>query len=96
MKNKIALEEHFAIDRTIEQSRAYAPVEFWPRLKATLLDIEKERLERMEQGGTSYSILSLNSPGIQLLHDPGKAISTCLGAASYRHPASFPRPVYQN
>ncbi len=95
MRNKIALEEHFAIDLTIEQSRAYAPVEFWPRLKATLLDIEKERLERMEQGGTSYSILSLNSPGIQLLHDPKKAIEAArrandiLAECVSRHPSKL-------
>jgi len=74
MRNKIALEEHFAVDLTIDQSKNYAPPEFWPRLKANLPDIETLRLERMEQGGTSYSILSLNSPGIQSPHDPKNAI----------------------
>jgi len=49
VKNKIALEEHFAIDLTIEQSRIYAPPVVWERLKAALLDIEQQRLERMEQ-----------------------------------------------
>src|SRR5258707_386626 len=53
MRNKIALEEHFATDLTIDQSKAYAPPEFWPRLKSNLLDIEQQRLERMEEGGTS-------------------------------------------
>jgi hypothetical protein len=28
MRNKIALEEHFAIDLTIEQSKIYAPAPF--------------------------------------------------------------------
>src|SRR6266566_1644365 len=73
MRNKIALEEHFAIDLTIEQSRIYAPGDVWARMKANLLDIEHQRLERMEEGGTEYSILSLNSPGIQCLHDPKHA-----------------------
>jgi hypothetical protein len=40
------------------------------RLKANLLDIEQRRLQRMDEGGTAFSILSLNSPGIQRLHDP--------------------------
>src|SRR5882762_5919941 len=70
MRNKIALEEHFAIDLTIEQSKIYAPSDVWARMKANLLDIEHQRLERMDEGGTAFSILSLNSPGIQSLHDP--------------------------
>lgn len=74
MKNKIALEEHFATNLTIEQSRAYAPPAFWETLKANLMNIEQQRLERMEQGGTEYSILSLNSPGIQGIPDAKEAI----------------------
>ena len=70
MRDKIALEEHFAIDLTIAQSKIYAPDDVWARLKANLLDIEQQRLQRMDEGGTAFSILSLNSPGIQSLHDP--------------------------
>ena len=44
MKNKIALEEHFAIDLTIDQSKIYAPPVVWERLKSGLLDIEQQRL----------------------------------------------------
>src|SRR5260221_13350980 len=73
MRNKIALEEHFAIDLTIDQSRIYAPGDVWARMKANLLDIEHQRLERMEQGGTEFSILRFNSPGIQSLHEPKSA-----------------------
>jgi len=65
LKNKIALEEHFAIDLTIDQSKIYSLPVAWERLKANLLDVEQQRLERMDEGGTSFSILSLNSPGIQ-------------------------------
>jgi predicted TIM-barrel fold metal-dependent hydrolase len=75
VKNKIALEEHFAIDLTVEQSRIYAPAVVWERLKAGLLDIEQQRLESMEAGGTAFSILSLNSPGIQGLHDVQEAVT---------------------
>ncbi|MGV2288123.1 amidohydrolase family protein [Trinickia sp. YCB016] len=74
MRNKIALEEHFAIDLTIEQSKGYAPSHVWEMLKSNLMDIEQQRLERMEQGGTEYSILSLNSPGIQGIPNIKEAI----------------------
>jgi hypothetical protein len=76
MKNKIALEEHFAIDLTIDQSKIYALPVIWEMLKSNLLDIEQQRLERMEEGGTAFSILSLNSPGIQCIHDPKEAVYT--------------------
>lgn len=71
MKNKIALEEHFAIDQTIDQSKTYSRPVVWERLKANLLDIEHQRLERMDEGGTAFSILSLNSPGIQGIPNTG-------------------------
>jgi hypothetical protein len=54
LKNKIALEEHFAIDLTIDQSKIYSQPVIWERLKANLLDIEQQRLERMEEGGTAF------------------------------------------
>jgi len=73
VKNKIALEEHFAIDLTIAQSQIYAPPAIWERLKSGLLDIEQQRLERMDEGGTAFSILSLNSPGTQGIPDPKEA-----------------------
>ena len=60
-----------AIDLTIDQSKIYAPGDVWARLKSSLLDIEQQRLERMEEGGTEHSILSLNSPGIQSLQRLG-------------------------
>src|ERR1700693_581647 len=75
MRNKIALEEHFAIDLTIQQSKIYAPPAVWERLKTGLLDIEQQRLERTEEGGTAFSILSLNSPGIQGIYDVQDAVA---------------------
>src|ERR1700747_3913121 len=74
MKDKIALEEHFAIDLTIEQSRIYARPGVWEKLRADLLDVEQQRLERMEEGGTAFSILSLNSPGTQGIPNVKEAI----------------------
>jgi gamma-resorcylate decarboxylase len=95
LKDKIALEEHFATELTIEQSRIYAPPAIWERLKAGLLDLEQQRLERMDEGGTAFSILSLNSPGIQGIPDPKEAVSVArrsndiLAEHVRRHPARF-------
>jgi predicted TIM-barrel fold metal-dependent hydrolase len=95
MKNKIALEEHFAIDLTIDQSKIYAIPVVWERLKANLLDIEQQRLERMEEGGTAFSILSLNSPGIQGIPDVKEAIEVARRANDVlaehvaRHPSKL-------
>jgi gamma-resorcylate decarboxylase len=95
MKNKIALEEHFAIDRTIEDSRVYARPEVWTGLKAKLLDIEGQRLEEMDRWGTAYSILSLNSPAVQAVPQPALAVELARRANDFlaehvaRHPARF-------
>ena len=92
MKDKIALEEHFAIDLTIEQSRIYARPGVWEKLRADLLDVEQQRLERMEESGTAFSILSLNAPGTRGIPDPAKAIhvarraNDALAAFVSRHP----------
>ena len=74
MKNKIALEEHFAIDLTIDQSKIYSQPVVWERLKSNLLDFEQQRLERMDEGGVALAILSLNSPGIQGIPNVKEAI----------------------
>jgi len=73
MDDKIALEEHFAIDLTIGQSKIYAKPGVWEKLRADLLDVEHQRLERMEQSGTGLAILSLNAPGTQGIPDPAEA-----------------------
>jgi predicted TIM-barrel fold metal-dependent hydrolase len=95
VKNKIAFEEHFAIDQTIDQSKTYSRPLVWERLKANLLDIEHQRLERMDEGGTAFSILSLNSPGIQGIPNVQEAIDVSRRANDVlaehisRHPAKL-------
>ena len=74
MKNKIALEEHFAIESTIDDSHVYARPDVWDTLRRDLLDMEQQRLEQMDQWGTEFSILSLNSPAVQGIADPKRAI----------------------
>ena len=92
MQGKIALEEHFATDLTIEQSKVFSRPGVWEKLRSSLLDVEKLRLELMEQSGTAFSIQSLNAPGIQCLWNPSEAIHVAKHAndtlAEYvsRHP----------
>ena len=92
MKDKIALEEHFAIDLTIEQSKIYSKPGVWEKLRSDLLDVEQQRLERMEASGTKFSILSLNAPGTQGIPDPAEATEVArrandaLAAFVARHP----------
>jgi len=95
LKDKITLEEHFAIDLTIDQSKIYSLPAVWERLKANLLDFEQQRLERMEEGGTAFSILSLNSPGTQGIPNARQAIEVArrandvLAEQVARHPAKL-------
>ncbi|GLQ51906.1 amidohydrolase family protein [Dyella flava] len=74
MKNKIALEEHFASPDTIGDSEHYFTTDIWPKKRKQLLDIQEERIERMDACGIEYSILSLNAPAIQGITDPKRAI----------------------
>ncbi|WP_321797532.1 amidohydrolase family protein [Caballeronia sp. J97] len=95
MKDKIALEEHFAIDLTIADSQVYARPEVWEGLKSNLLDFEQQRLEKMDEFGTRYSILSLNSPAVQGIPDTQRAIEVAkrandvLAEQIQRHPTRF-------
>lgn len=95
MKNKIALEEHFAIESTIDDSRVYARPEVWETLRRNLLDMEQQRLEQMDQWGTGFSILSLNSPAVQGIADPKRATEVAqrandlLAEQTNRHPTRF-------
>lgn len=95
MNNKIALEEHFAIDLTISDSQRYARPEMWNTLRANLLDFEQQRLEAMDEWGTELSILSLNSPAVQSIADTQQAIDVArrandiLAEQIARHPTRF-------
>jgi 2,3-dihydroxybenzoate decarboxylase len=74
MKNKIALEEHFATEDTIGDSQIYFDKDLWPIRKRQLLDIQDERLRRMDDCGIELSIISLNSPAVQSRADKKVAI----------------------
>jgi gamma-resorcylate decarboxylase len=92
---KIALEEHFALPDTLGDSEQYAIAGAWDDLGSKLLDVGERRLAEMDRYGIERSILSLNSPGIQGIHDPDIANETAtrandaLAEVIRRHPGRF-------
>jgi 2,3-dihydroxybenzoate decarboxylase len=74
MQGKIALEEHFAIPDTLNDSAGFVPPDYWETLKARLLDIHGQRLELMDKHGIETMILSLNAPAVQAIPDVKRAI----------------------
>ena len=73
MLGKIGLEEHFALTETLEDSRPFVPLDYWPELEARLLDIQTRRLALMDRHGMQMMILSLNAPAVQALPDASQA-----------------------
>ena len=73
MKGKIALEEHFAIDDTLQDSNGFLPDEIWTELSSRLLDIHGKRLKQMDEQGIEMMLLSLNAPAIQAIPDVKRA-----------------------
>ena len=69
MQGKVALEEHFAIERTLADSQGFFPDSIWRELRARLLDIHDLRLRQMDENGIELSILSLNAPTVQAVAD---------------------------
>src|SRR5690242_15350718 len=51
MKGKIGLEEHFAIEDTINDSAGFFPDAIWEELKSRLFDLHDKRLRLMDQHG---------------------------------------------
>lgn len=73
VKGKIALEEHFAIPDTLQDSAGFVPDSYWTELSARLLDIHEKRLKLMDEYGIEMMLLSLNAPAVQAIPDPKKA-----------------------
>jgi gamma-resorcylate decarboxylase len=83
MPGKIALEEHFAIPETLNDSRGYLPDETWAELRARVLDIHDRRLREMDQHGVEMMILSLNAPAVQAIADVKRADEVARKANDY-------------
>lgn len=74
MQRKIALEEHFAIPETLQDSAGFVPGAYWDELQHRLLDIQDTRLRLMDAHGIDMMILSLNAPAVQAITDRARAV----------------------
>jgi 2,3-dihydroxybenzoate decarboxylase len=74
MQGKIALEEHFAIEPTLGDSKVFG-AHVWDTLGPRLTDIQDMRLKEMDKHGIEMMILSLNAPAVQAIPDIKTAIS---------------------
>ena len=83
MQGKVALEEHFAIAETLQDSRGYLPDETWTELRARVLDIHDRRLREMDRHGIELMILSLNAPAVQAIADEARADEVARKANDY-------------
>ncbi|MGN6570065.1 MAG: amidohydrolase family protein [Pseudolabrys sp.] len=74
MQGKIALEEHFAIEATLGDSKVFG-AQVWDTLGPRLIDIQDLRLKEMDKHGVEMMILSLNAPAVQAIYDVKRAIA---------------------
>jgi 2,3-dihydroxybenzoate decarboxylase len=96
MQGKIAFEEHFAIAETLEETREFAGDSgIWDDFTRQILDLDDERLERMDANGIEFAILSLNSPGVQKILDADEALDVAkkgnerMAEAVAKHPRRY-------
>ncbi len=95
MRGKIALEEHFAIPDTLQDSAMFVPDNHWSELRSRLLDMEQRRLDEMDTHGIEMMLLSLNAPAVQAIPDRAAAIDLArkandhLAETSHRRPGRF-------
>ena len=83
MDGKIGLEEHFAIDDTIQDSAGFFPDDIWVELRGRLFDLHDKRLRLMDQHGMAMMILSLNAPAVQAIPDVKRANEIARKANDY-------------
>jgi predicted TIM-barrel fold metal-dependent hydrolase len=74
MQGKVALEEHFALPETVQDSAGFVPGDYWVELKARLLDMQDRRLREMDANGIEVMLPSLNAPAVQAIPDRKQAI----------------------
>lgn len=96
MKGKIGFEEHFALNETLEETRSFAGDSgIWDDFTRQILDLEDERLERMDKTGIELAVLSLNAPGVQRILNADEAMNVAkkgnerMAEAVARHPDRY-------
>ena len=92
MKGKIALEEHFAIDDTLLDSRGFFPDDVWAEVKDRVMDLHGRRIRLMDEHGIEMMLLSLNAPAVQAIPDPKKANEIARKANDYLAEQMAKRP----
>jgi gamma-resorcylate decarboxylase len=91
MRDKVTLEDHFAIEMTLNDSRVFGG-HVWAELGPRLLDLTDKRLRQMDGAGIKTMIVSLNAPAIQAISDPKRAVEVArqandvLAEATHKHP----------
>src|SRR5262245_8481535 len=83
MKGKIGLEEHFAIEDTVLDSKGFFPDDIWKEVRERVLDLHGRRLRLMDEHGMEMMILSLNAPAVQAIHDVKRANEIARKANDY-------------
>jgi 2,3-dihydroxybenzoate decarboxylase len=94
MIGKIALEEHFALPETVDTSYATSLRDLpTPELRLKILEVGSERIAEMDRGGLEICILSLVSPGIQVIPSVSQAVALSRRANDYlaEHIARYPK-----
>jgi gamma-resorcylate decarboxylase len=95
MVDKIALEEHFAVEETLMDSAGFVPEDHWSELKSRILDIHDGCLRLMDAHNIERMILSLNPPAVQAVANRERAAelarraNDALGAEITRRPNRF-------
>lgn len=74
MQGKIALEEHFALEDTLQDSLYKVWYKSWGGIRRRLLDLHDLRLTEMDKHGIEFSIMSLQTPAVQAVPDAKRAI----------------------
>src|SRR5205085_6822284 len=82
MQGKIALEEHFAIEATLGDSKVFG-AHVWEELRPRLTDFQDKRLRLMDASGVEIMIASLNAPAVQAISDVRRAIDVAHEANGY-------------
>jgi gamma-resorcylate decarboxylase len=75
MNGKIALEEHFALEETLEDAIYSRNFPAWPDMRRRLLDLHDLRLPEMDKYGIEIMIMSLHNPAVQGIPEAPKAVA---------------------
>ena len=87
MRGKVALEEHFAITETLEDSAGFFPGEYWTELKSRLLDMQDRRLREMDAHGIEIVLARARPPAPRIVRS--RAVSSILFVSSVRTVSIF-------